>query len=159
MRFIALSVLALVGVSAQAAPQQLAPEAFVGNYKLVEARYGLLCEDPMQGLLSKSLEKSDDKYVQIDLGPFYFPAVNAGPQKFEDDLSTSMSESGTTATSLVFQSREVSKIDGEVSTQVIVAEFQGDKLHITSTSKFAHQGGTKGETRHECVYQKVPAQK
>jgi hypothetical protein len=158
MRIIALALLAL-SASPSFADGRLAPEAFVGNYKLVTAKIGLLCDENMQGLLSKSLNKHDDSYVQIDLGAFPFPGVNLGAQTYEDDMATSVSESYTTADSIVFTSREVSKIDGEVSTEKTVATLNGKTLHLVSHGEFAHPGGSKGDTDFECVYTKVDSSK
>lgn len=153
-----LPALALVSLSASAA-DRLAPEAFVGDYKLVEAKYGMLCDETMQGLLSTSLDKNDTTYVQIDLGPFSFLGVNLGAQTFEDELSTSVTESFTTADSIVFQSRDLRKSDGEVSTEKTVATLAGDTLHLVSHSEFKDPTSPKVETDFECIYTKVDSGK
>jgi hypothetical protein len=152
---LSLALLAFAGVSANAA-DRVSPESFVGTYKLVKAQYGLLCDEELHGYLSRSLNPHDDAYVQIDLGAFVFTAVNLGPQNYDDSLATTTTESFTTSDGrLEFHSREVSKVDGEVSTENTVAQLDGSRLTIVSKGTFAHPGGSHGETYFECLYKKV----
>lgn len=155
---IALTMSFILPLAARAA-DRLSPETFVGTYKLVDARYGLLCDGTMQGLLSHSIDRNDSDYVQIDLGAFPFTAVNNGAQHFEDEFAVTDSQSYTTADSLVFESKEVSKVDGEVSTEKTVAKLTGLRLHLVSLGAYKHPGGTRGSTSFDCVYEKVDSGK
>ncbi|MGZ3656969.1 MAG: hypothetical protein ACXWR1_14915 [Bdellovibrionota bacterium] len=151
----ALALSAVFTLPVARAADKLAPDAFVGNYDLVAVRQGMLCDEHMQGLKSGSLDKNDDSYVQIDLGAFTFLGVNNGPQKFEDEQTVETSEAVTTADSMVYRGKEVSKVDGEVITTVTTAKLVGTRLTVNSKSVYKRGPGEGFTTEFGCVYRKV----
>ncbi|MBI3548770.1 MAG: hypothetical protein HY078_07020 [Elusimicrobia bacterium] len=140
-------ILSVIGVGAWAAiAAPASPRIFEGQYRLVEARAGLLCESTLRAWFNGS---------QVDLGPFSFIGVNQGRQTFEDGLEKSWSESYATENTLVFHRESFVKAIARHRRDHIEARLNGRSLLITSRGDFWDRSGLSGTTYHECVYRKA----
>lgn len=141
MRFIFVLAALLTFSASTFAGDKLSPGAFVGQYNLVEPKYGLLCDERLQVLSSNSLDKNSDA-VLIDVGPWAFTNVNGGRYEFDNGYSKGWQESYTTEDSLISLSKTVLS-SGQVDTEFTQVKLSGNYLYIVARSSFRFPGADK----------------
>ena len=145
MKTILLALISIISISAHAATK-LAPEAFIGNYKLVESRFGS-CADEAAAFITGAAD------LRID--SFLFSGLNLGAQETDDELMNIKSNGYTTADGAFDHMVMLTKANNNLDIIDSEAHLNGDTLHLISHNSLRAPKEENIDFTTECVYQKV----
>lgn len=150
-----LLVVAMMVMSFYSVAQaQVSPDAFVGQYELIEAREGV-CEKSLDVFVSESSWGG----VDLSFGSFRIADINSGPKVVEDELVTLRTNAYTTANFEVVEHSELlTKPSRTKSVRHTIIKLQGEKLHLKSQTRTVSKTDSPFDFGTNCVYRRTTVQ-
>jgi len=154
LNLLVIAAMAVGSLTYAQAQEPVSPDAFVGQYDLVEAREGI-CENFLDVYVSETSWGT----TTLHFGSFNISDINAGPKVIDDELVTLKTNAYTTTNLEVVEDVElVTKPSRTKSVRKTVIRLKGEKLHLKSKTRTVSETDSPLSYGTDCIYRRKPVQ-
>lgn len=150
LNILVVAMMAIGSLSPARAQEPVSPDAFVGQFELIEAREGI-CENFLDVYVSETSWGG----TSLHFGSFDIRDINAGPKVIDDELVTLKTNAYTTGNFEVVEHVElVTKPSRTKSVRKTVIKLNGEKLHLKSKTRTVSESDSPFAFGTDCVYRR-----